>query len=78
VVGGWNLTQAFEDWNGRGVIGAQKAPFVGGHCMCVAAYAADGTFDLLNSWSSSWGIGGYARVNVDFMLGATDLWAIQL
>ena len=77
VVAGWNLSQSFEDWNGRGVIGAQKAPYVGGHCMPIVAYAADGTFDLLNSWGS-WGISGYALVGSAFIAAASDIWALQL
>jgi Papain family cysteine protease len=78
VVAGWNLSQSFEDWNGKGVIGAQKAPFLGGHCMCIDAYAADKTFELVNSWGTSWGRGGFATVTEGFMAQASDIWAIRL
>lgn len=78
VVAGWNVTQAFGDWNGHGVIQAQKGPFVGAHCMCITDYAADGTFGILNSWGSSYGIGGYSLVSEGFVAQATDLWALQV
>lgn len=78
VVAGWNLARAFEDWNGRGVIGAQKAPYVGGHCMAITDYAPDGTFGLLNSWGIAYGIDGYALVTSAFIEQASDIWAVQL
>lgn len=78
VVAGWNLAQSFEDWNGKGIIQAQRGPFVGGHCMCIDSYAADGTFGLLNSWGIRWGQGGHATVSSTFVAQASDIWAIQL
>lgn len=78
VVGGWSLSQSFLDWDGVKVITAQQAPFVGGHAMPIVAYGADGTFELLNSWGSSWGRGGYAMVDESFVAKGTDLWAVQV
>lgn len=78
VVGGWQLTQAFLDWNGRGTIPAQRGRFVGGHAMPIVGYAADGTFELLNSWGSGWGVSGYAITDEEFIAMGTDLWAVQV
>jgi len=78
VVAGWNLSRSFEDWNGQGVIQAQKGPFVGGHCMCITDYDKDGTFGLLNSWGIAYGQNGYALVSSGFIAQASDIWAVQI
>jgi hypothetical protein len=77
VIGGWQVGQAFVDWGGKSVISGQIMP-IGGHALPIVSYAADGTFRLLNSWSSSWGRGGYAVVDEMFVAAGSDLWAVQL
>lgn len=77
VVGGWLVGQSFLDWDGQGVISGQVAP-VGGHALPIVAYAADGTFELLNSWGSGWGRGGYAVVDQMFVAAGSDLWAVEV
>lgn len=78
VVGGWDVSQSFMDWNGRDPIGRQLTGIVGGHAMPIVSYAADGTFRLLNSWGSGWGQNGYAVVTEGFVADGTDLWALEL
>jgi hypothetical protein len=78
VVAGWQIDQSFVDWDGEGAIGKQVNP-VGGHALCVVSYAADGTFKLANSWSSSWSTkGGFAIVNESFVSQADDVWAVSV
>lgn len=76
VVAGWQITQAFVDWNGDGVIPRQRGAYVGGHAMCIVGYASDGTFKLVNSWSEYWGRRGFAIVDEDFVSVADDVWAV--
>jgi len=78
VVGGWAINDAFTKWNGTGVIQAQRGPFVGAHAMAIVAYAADGTFTLMNSWGTDWGRAGYAVVTDSFIANGSDLWAVQV
>jgi len=78
VVAGWQVSQSFEDYDGTGVIPAQEAPFLGGHAICLTGYSADGTFELLNSWGTGWGKGGYAIVSEAFVQQATDVWALEV
>lgn len=78
VVGGWQVSQSFMDWDGHGAIGAQTVNILGGHAMPICAYDPSG-FWLLNSWGTGWGRdGGYALVSEDFIRQGTDLWAIDL
>lgn len=77
VVGGWQVDQAFCDWDGGAVISGQVSP-IGGHALPIVAYAADGTFELLNSWSASWGRSGYAVVDEMFVAAGQDLWAVEV
>ncbi len=73
VVAGWDVTQAFCDWNGAEPIPAQRAPFVGGHAMVIVGYDGN-TYELLNSWGPVWGRAGYATVTEEFVAQATDIW----
>lgn len=78
VVGGWQVSESFMDWNGHAPIGAQTTGIVGGHAMPICAYDPGG-FWLLNSWGTGWGRdGGYALVTEAFIAQGTDLWAIDL
>lgn len=77
VVGGWDVDQGFVDWNGQTVISGQIAP-IGGHALPVVSYAADGTFELLNSWGAGYGRRGYAVVDETFIAQGTDLWAVEV
>jgi C1A family cysteine protease len=78
VVGGWQVSQAFLDWDGQEPIGMQLDNIVGGHALPICGYDPGG-FWLLNSWGTGWGRdGGYALVNDAFIRQGDDLWAIDL
>lgn len=78
VVGGWQVSQSFVDWDGREPIGAQLVEIIGGHALPIVAYDADGTFSLLNSWGTGYGRNGYAVVTEAFVADGTDLWVLDL
>lgn len=49
-----------------------------GHAIALVGYTIDG-FIVQNSWSDSWGTGGFALLPYeDFLLHATDVWVAQL
>lgn len=77
VVGGWQVSEAFLDWDGSAPITAQ-VDTIGGHALPVVSYAGDGTFRLLNSWGAGWGRDGFAVVDDAFIAQGTDLWAVQV
>lgn len=77
IVAGWNLGQAFEDYDGSGVLGKEGIGNLGGHCLCVRGYEP-GFYRIVNSWGTSWGLNGEALVNDDFMAAATDVWALDI
>ncbi|MBM3393696.1 MAG: C1 family peptidase [Betaproteobacteria bacterium] len=50
----------------------------GGHAFAIVGYDQQGFF-ILNSWGSTWGSGGYARLRYeDWMRNAMDCWVAQL
>lgn len=50
----------------------------GGHAVAIVGYTRDG-FIIQNSWGTTWGAGGFALLPYeDYMLHATDVWAVQL
>jgi C1A family cysteine protease len=44
--------------------------------MCIIGYNPDG-FDVVNSWGSAWGDGGYFLASNDFLHACEDLWAVE-
>lgn len=40
---------------------------VGGHAICIVGYDEQGRFIFKNSWSSSWGSDGYAKLSADYL-----------
>lgn len=49
-----------------------------GHAIAIVGYTAQG-FIVQNSWGPDWGAGGFALLPYeDYMLHATDVWAVQL
>jgi C1A family cysteine protease len=79
VVGGWDVDEAFENFDGIGVISKPDPKKVlGGHALCIAAYSADGTFSVLNSWSSSWGLNGLAVCDDEWIASGTDGWVVEV
>lgn len=54
---------------------------LGGHCVLVVGYEADGTWLLRNSWGTSWGRGGYFTMPQQYLTDpglAGDFWCVQL
>jgi hypothetical protein len=49
---------------------------VGGHAMVFVGYDGD-VFDVLNSWGTGFGDGGYFKVSAEFVLETRDDWAIE-
>lgn len=56
----------------------QSAQITGGHAFAIVAYDKDG-FWIQNSWSASWGAGGFGRISYDDWLeNGTDVWVARL
>lgn len=55
---------------------------IGGHCMTIVGYDdAKQCFIVANSWSSSWGIGGFCLFPYKYMLNqdlCNDFWTLRL
>lgn len=50
----------------------------GGHAMLITGYREDGAaFEVLNSWGTSWGQGGYFWAAPSLIMAADDLWTIE-
>lgn len=77
VIGGWDIRQDFEDWDGKGLT-PNTGKMMGGHALPVLSYDKDDTFRILNSWGSGWGQHGYAHVDAAFIDSGTDLWALDV
>jgi hypothetical protein len=56
----------------------QSTQITGGHAFAIVAYDQDG-FWIQNSWSASWGAGGFGRISYDDWLeNGTDVWVARL
>ena len=55
----------------------QGEPIVGGHAMCAVGYSPDG-LRIVNSWSASWGEGGFATLSWEYVGGefCDDWWVV--
>ncbi len=56
VIGGWQVDDAFVEWNGARPMPARTGVVIGGHALCLVSYGSDGTFQFRNSWGTGWGI----------------------
>lgn len=54
------------------------AKWIGGHAMCLVGYDANGDFEVVNSWSPSWGNKGYAKLSRSWVTwtGSDDFWVV--
>jgi C1A family cysteine protease len=77
VVGGVQIGQSFEDYTGG--IYAQPAhePSLGGHALTFTGYDEQ-SFEIVNSWNTTWGDRGFIRVAPSFAFLFTDLWSVSL
>ncbi len=78
VVGGWRVDRAFTQFRGTGTIDMITGEIIGGHALCLMGYNADGTFEIINSWGTSFGNQGYAHVTEDFVSQGHDLWVLDV
>lgn len=78
VVGGWQIDREFTESRGPSVIDVPHGDWIGGHAMVLEGYHQDGTFELLNSWGSSWRLDGRAFVTEAFVAAGVDLWAVRV
>lgn len=76
VVAGWAVDQAFLSRTGPSLVSSFGEP-IGGHAMCIVGYDPD-SFELVNSWGTTWRDGGFVRLSNDLTSQASDLWAIDL
>ncbi|QDT40766.1 Papain family cysteine protease [Gimesia alba] len=69
-----------EGWNKIGSDGTipHKTKILGGHAFAIVAYDSEG-FWIQNSWSTSWGRGGFAKITyADWLENGTDVWVARL
>jgi len=71
------VSEAFLDWHG-GTVPAQTGEIVGEHALCLSGYHVGGTFEGVNSWSSSWNSNGRFVASERFAADATDIWALEV
>ena len=54
-----NLTHRTEVWSST-----KEEPILGGHAVVIIGYnQAEQSFELMNSWGSEWGNGGFAKIS---------------
>ena len=77
VVFGADVDQAFLAYSGEGIIGPPGGAIAGGHAMCIVGYDHE-SFTIVNSWTESWGDGGFARLSAEYVGSdyATDFWIV--
>jgi hypothetical protein len=76
-----NVTQAFEDYSGRGVLKYDGAPTLGGHALYFLDYESTPSGIVLtipNSWSSSWGDWGIGRADRSFLDVCENLYVLDV
>lgn len=65
---GTQVDQAFEAYNGTGIIQAPNPlQLLGGHMMHLIGYRADGSFRGVNQWGTSWGDSGFYWASSDWV-----------
>jgi len=68
---GTQVDQAFEDYNGKGLIQAPDPnALLGGHMMHLVGYRADGAFRGVNQWGTSWGDSGLYWASPEWVMSS--------
>lgn len=78
----------WEDFMSAEVARTGKVPMpdftqesIGGHCMSIIGYDDDAkVFIIANSWSTTWGDGGFAYIPYDYILNkdhVSDFWTVR-
>jgi C1A family cysteine protease len=77
VVFGCGVDQAFitDAFDASQALPPPAKP-VGQHAMVITGYTGD-TFQILSSWSSAWGDGGFCIFSAEYLATAGDLWVLD-
>jgi hypothetical protein len=80
---GVDVDEAFEAYDGAGIIGApDPKKSLGGHWLCAVGYRTDaaGRTVLIfrNSWSESWGKDGDGEADEAFIVGMYDVYVMNV
>lgn len=80
---GWatQVDGLWDSYDGVGEIGDYDgSPTRGGHYTTIVGKDSAGWYDVLNSWGTGWGLGGFARVSAGRIASAisTDFRVVQL
>lgn len=68
VVMAMDVCESFDIYDGSDLWNGKKGTDCGGHAMCVIGYDDDkygGAFEILNSWGTYWGAGGYIWIKYE-------------
>lgn len=78
VVFGCDVNGDFTDNNfdPNKPLAAPTSNIVGGHCMMFGGYSSLSEFDVLNSWSADWGLGGWCQFGLSYVDACSDLWIV--
>ncbi|HWP10437.1 MAG TPA: C1 family peptidase [Ramlibacter sp.] len=69
--------QGWSQVDAKGAI-PYPAPLSGGHAFAIVAYDRHG-FWIQNSWGTTWGADGFARISYDdWLANSTDVWVARL
>jgi len=79
VVGGVQVTDAFEAQSGHSALPVVNAPTLGGHAIAFVSYTPDG-IGFANSWGTSFGAEGFGYLSWDWLALPTtsDLWVVEI
>lgn len=84
IVVGFTVYESFESQTvadtGHVPMPAANEQTLGGHCVLIVGYQADGTWIVRNSWGSDWGDHGYCYFPQRYFLDgnlSSDFWVIQ-
>lgn len=73
-----SVYQDFQSFSGQGIYHHVTGDRVGGHCVCVVGYDDnEKAWIIKNSWGSSWGDGGFARIAYGEVGISAEMWAVE-
>lgn len=71
------VDKAFNDYDGKSVLGPPQGDTRGGHDVVLIGYEGD-WFWGVNSWGSGWGDGGLFRISAAAVAAATDKFVFEV